>query len=109
MRWRERRESEQVEDRRDSPEAQEENDNLTKVRRRRKKKAKKRKPKYKPLLAEGFAFSRWRWWGWVVVILLLLLGGLSLGFCHISSGIGSGPVYFGDTGVNRRCLDQDIL
>ncbi|MFS1538081.1 MAG: neutral zinc metallopeptidase [Candidatus Phlomobacter fragariae] len=80
MRWRERRESEQVEDRRDSPEAQEENDNLTKVRRRRKKKAKKRKPKYKPLLAEGFAFSRWRWWGWVVVILLLLLGGYRWAF-----------------------------
>ncbi|MFS1583611.1 MAG: phage holin family protein [Candidatus Arsenophonus phytopathogenicus] len=39
MRWRKRRESEQVEDRPDSPEAQEENDNLTKVRRRRKKKA----------------------------------------------------------------------
>ncbi|MFS1539250.1 MAG: neutral zinc metallopeptidase [Candidatus Phlomobacter fragariae] len=80
MYWKERRESEQVEDRRDNKKAQEENDNLIEVRGHRKKKANKRKPKYKPLLAEGFAFSRRRWWGWVVVILLLLLGGYRWAF-----------------------------
>ncbi|MFS1582867.1 MAG: neutral zinc metallopeptidase [Candidatus Arsenophonus phytopathogenicus] len=82
MHWKERRESEQVEDRRNTAEAQEADTSLEEALKRRKKKAKKkkRKPKYKPLLAEGFVFSRWRWWGWVAVILVLLLGGYRWAF-----------------------------
>ncbi|MFS1583665.1 MAG: neutral zinc metallopeptidase [Candidatus Arsenophonus phytopathogenicus] len=82
MHWKERRESEQVEDRRNTAEAQEEYTSLEEALKRRKKKAKKkkRKLKYKPLLAEGFVFSHWRGWAWLAVILVLLLGGYRWAF-----------------------------